>query len=81
MSECVHMVHFNILTCASAISPSDCYFNNASRYYAKDYRVLRKFARHYSTGEVIPEKLVKSLNGARDMFAATEMHRQVYLVF
>ncbi|XWS37697.1 hypothetical protein CRYUN_Cryun19dG0067300 [Craigia yunnanensis] len=52
--------------------------SNLFEYYAKDYRVLRKFARHYSTGEVIPEKLVKSLNGARDMFAATEMQRQIF---
>lgn len=35
------------------------------------------FARHYSTGEVIPEKLVESMNGARRMFAATELQRQV----
>ncbi|KAA3476005.1 putative mitochondrial intermediate peptidase, mitochondrial isoform X2 [Gossypium australe] len=49
--------------------------SNLFEYYARDYRVLKKFARHYSTGEVIPEKLVKSLNGARDMFAATELQR------
>lgn len=48
------------------------------RYYAWDYRVLRKFARHYSTGEVIPEKLVESMQGARKMFAATDLQRQVY---
>ncbi|KAK9095424.1 hypothetical protein Scep_026893 [Stephania cephalantha] len=49
-----------------------------ARYYAWDYRVLSTFARHYSTGEVIPEKLVKSMKGARKMFAATEMQRQVF---
>lgn len=47
------------------------------RYYAWDYRVLRTFARHYSTGEVIPEKLVESMQDARKMFAATELQRQV----
>lgn len=47
------------------------------RYYAWDYRLLKRFARHHSTGETIPEKLVKSLQGARNMFAATEMQRQV----
>ncbi|MBA0651947.1 hypothetical protein Goklo_019237, partial [Gossypium klotzschianum] len=52
--------------------------SNLFEYYARDYRVLKKFARHYSTGEVIPEKLVKSLNGARDMFAATELQRQIF---
>lgn len=48
------------------------------RYYAWDYRVLRTFARHDTTGDVIPEKLVEALNGARNMFAATEFQRQVY---
>lgn len=47
------------------------------RHYAWDYRVLRTFARHCTTGEVIPEKLVEAMNSARNMFAATEMQRQV----
>ncbi|KAF5743591.1 mitochondrial intermediate peptidase mitochondrial isoform X4 [Tripterygium wilfordii] len=47
-------------------------------YYAWDYRVLKRFGRHYSTGEIIPEKLVKSMLGARDMFAATELQRQIF---
>lgn len=48
-----------------------------SRYYSWDYRVLKTFAKHYSTGESIPEKLVESMQGARKMFAATELQRQV----
>ncbi|KAJ8771406.1 hypothetical protein K2173_026583 [Erythroxylum novogranatense] len=52
--------------------------SNLFEYYAWDYRVLRTFAKHYSTGEVIPEKLVNSIQGARDMFAATELQRQVF---
>lgn len=48
------------------------------RYYAWDYRVLKTFAKHYSTGEVIPEKLVESMNGAKKMFTATELQRQVW---
>jgi intermediate peptidase len=51
--------------------------SNLFEYYAWDYRLLKRFARHYSTGETIPEKLVNSLQGARNMFAATEMQRQV----
>ncbi|CAN1265260.1 Mitochondrial intermediate peptidase, mitochondrial [Linum perenne] len=50
----------------------------SSEYYAWDYRVLKTFAKHYATGEVIPEKLVESLLAARDMFAATELQRQVF---
>ncbi|CAN8253394.1 unnamed protein product [Cochlearia groenlandica] len=51
--------------------------SNLFEYYAWDYRLLKRFARHYSTGETIPEKLVNSLQGAKDMFAATELQRQV----
>lgn len=47
------------------------------RYYAWDYRVLKTFAKHYSTGEVIPKKLVDSMQAAKMMFAATELQRQV----
>ncbi|KAL5569985.1 hypothetical protein UlMin_026560 [Ulmus minor] len=52
--------------------------SNLFEYYAWDYRVLRTFARHYSTGEVIPEKLVESMQEARNMFAATELQRQIF---
>ncbi|KAL0282898.1 UNVERIFIED_CONTAM: Mitochondrial intermediate peptidase, mitochondrial [Sesamum angustifolium] len=52
--------------------------SNLFEYYAWDYRVLRKFAKHNSTGDPIPEKLVKSLIGAKNMFAATELQRQVF---
>ncbi|KAJ0099535.1 hypothetical protein Patl1_19934 [Pistacia atlantica] len=52
--------------------------SNLFEYFAWDYRVLRRFAKHYSTGEIIPEKLVNSLQGARDMFAATELQRQIF---
>ncbi|KAL8160289.1 hypothetical protein V2J09_001826 [Rumex salicifolius] len=47
-------------------------------YFAWDYRFLQTFARHYSTGEVIPEKLVNLMVGAKSMFAATEFQRQVF---
>ncbi|CAA6657062.1 unnamed protein product [Spirodela intermedia] len=51
---------------------------NLFEYYAWDHRVLKTFARHYSTGEVIPERLVEALNDARRMFAATELQRQIF---
>ncbi|KAA8539812.1 hypothetical protein F0562_026504 [Nyssa sinensis] len=52
--------------------------SNLFEYYAWDYRVLKTFARHYSTGEIIPEKLVESMQGAKKMFAATELQRQIF---
>ncbi|XP_062153687.1 mitochondrial intermediate peptidase, mitochondrial isoform X1 [Alnus glutinosa] len=52
--------------------------SNLFECFAWDYRVLRTFARHYSTGEIIPEKLVESMQGARKMFAATELQRQIF---
>ncbi|XP_010536529.1 PREDICTED: probable mitochondrial intermediate peptidase, mitochondrial isoform X2 [Tarenaya hassleriana] len=52
--------------------------SNLLEYYAWDYRLLKRFARHYSTGETIPKKLVESLQGAKNMFAATDLQRQVF---
>lgn len=51
---------------------------NLFEYFAWDYRVLKRFAKHYSTGEVIPEELVVSMNKARKMFAATDLQRQIF---
>ncbi|KAL1531507.1 Mitochondrial intermediate peptidase [Salvia divinorum] len=52
--------------------------SNLLEYYAWDYRFLRTFSKHYSTGDPIPENMVKSLLGAKNMFAATELQRQVF---
>lgn len=52
--------------------------SNLFEYYAWDYRVLKKFARHYSTGESIPEKLVDSMVGAKKMFAGMELQQQIF---
>ncbi|XP_031381325.1 mitochondrial intermediate peptidase, mitochondrial isoform X2 [Punica granatum] len=52
--------------------------SNLFEYYACDFRVLKTFAKHYSTGEMIPEKLVESMQAARKMFAATELQRQIF---
>ncbi|XP_057798375.1 mitochondrial intermediate peptidase, mitochondrial isoform X2 [Salvia miltiorrhiza] len=52
--------------------------SNLLEYYAWDYRFLRTFSKHCSTGDPIPENLIKSLLGAKNMFAATELQRQVF---
>ncbi|KAG5616674.1 hypothetical protein H5410_016498 [Solanum commersonii] len=52
-------------------------FNSSFRSYAWDYRVLKTFAKHYSTGDIIPKELVESMVGAKKMFAATELQRQI----
>ncbi|KAK4799886.1 hypothetical protein SAY86_025251 [Trapa natans] len=52
--------------------------SNLFEYYAWDFRVLKTFAKHYSTGETIPRKLVESMQSARKMFAATELQRQIF---
>ncbi|KAF6173067.1 hypothetical protein GIB67_009987 [Kingdonia uniflora] len=46
-------------------------------YYVRDYRFLRTFTKHYLTGEVILEEVVESMKGARNMFTATELQRQI----
>ncbi|XP_019149689.1 PREDICTED: probable mitochondrial intermediate peptidase, mitochondrial [Ipomoea nil] len=47
-------------------------------HFALDYRVLRTFAKHYSTGDVIPKELVESMLGAKNMFAATKLQQQIF---
>eukprot|EP00252_Welwitschia_mirabilis_P025944 TRINITY_DN8297_c0_g2_i2.p1 TRINITY_DN8297_c0_g2~~TRINITY_DN8297_c0_g2_i2.p1 ORF type:complete len:305 (-),score=67.12 TRINITY_DN8297_c0_g2_i2:342-1184(-) len=49
---------------------------NLFEYFAWDYKVLKRFAKHYLTGDVIPEKLVNSMNDAKKMFAATDLQNQ-----
>ncbi|XP_052159744.1 mitochondrial intermediate peptidase, mitochondrial [Oryza glaberrima] len=52
--------------------------SNLFEFYAWDYRVLRKFAVDETTGDPIPEKLVKALNASRNMFPAMELQRQIF---
>ncbi|XP_065004479.1 mitochondrial intermediate peptidase, mitochondrial-like isoform X1 [Musa acuminata AAA Group] len=52
--------------------------SNLFEYYAWDYRVLKTFARHETTGDAIPEKLVKAMNDSRKRFSATELQRQIF---
>uniref|UniRef100_A0A0D9WTE8 Peptidase M3A/M3B catalytic domain-containing protein n=1 Tax=Leersia perrieri TaxID=77586 RepID=A0A0D9WTE8_9ORYZ len=52
--------------------------SNLFEFYAWDYRVLRKFALDETTGDPIPEKLVKALNASRNMFPAMELQRQIF---
>lgn len=58
---------------------TDNWVNFHCRFYAWDYRVLRTFALDETTGDPIPEKLVKALNASRNMFPATDLQRQVCL--
>lgn len=42
-----------------------------------DPRVLSKFARHFRTGQSLPEEMIDKLCQSRNMFGAIEMQRQV----
>ncbi|EDO43059.1 predicted protein, partial [Nematostella vectensis] len=46
-------------------------------YFAWDSRVLNKFARHFRTGQPLPEEMVNKLCQSRNMFGALEMQRQI----
>lgn len=46
-------------------------------YFAWDPRVLMRFARHYKTGQSLPEEFAQRLCQGRTMFGALEMQRQV----
>ncbi|XP_070538746.1 mitochondrial intermediate peptidase-like [Ptychodera flava] len=47
-------------------------------YFANDYRVLKQFAKHYKTGETLPERMISNLCSAKKMFSACDMQQQVY---
>ncbi|XP_033096110.1 mitochondrial intermediate peptidase-like [Anneissia japonica] len=47
-------------------------------FFANDYRVLKKFAKHYKTQETLPEEMISKLCASKKMFSAYEMQTQVY---
>ena len=47
-------------------------------YFALDPRVLRTFARHWKTGEVIPEHMARQFSNDKKLFYASETHLQVF---
>ncbi|KAL3847534.1 hypothetical protein ACJMK2_018439 [Sinanodonta woodiana] len=47
-------------------------------YFASDPRVLSTFARHYQTGEPLPEKAIRNICQSKKIFAASEMQVQVF---
>lgn len=47
-------------------------------FFAMDPRVLRTYARHYKTGEPIPDKLLEKLVASKSVFAASEMQLQTF---
>ena len=47
-------------------------------YFAGDGRVLRRFARHWQTGETVPRDELARLLHARRSFAASELQQQVF---
>ena len=46
--------------------------------FASEPRVVRRFARHYKTGEALPERQLHALCAAKQTFAAAEMQQQVF---
>ncbi|KAF2361484.1 Peptidase M3A/M3B catalytic domain [Trinorchestia longiramus] len=47
-------------------------------YFASDPRVIQTFARHFKTGEPLPDLVLQSLVRSRAVFAASELQTQVY---
>lgn len=47
-------------------------------YFASDPRVLATFARHFQTGEPMPEKMLDRLCASKYSFGASEMQLQVF---
>lgn len=47
-------------------------------YFASDPRVLKTFAKHYQTGEPIPDDKLKRLCASKHIFSASETQLQVF---
>lgn len=47
-------------------------------YFAGDVRVLSRFARHWQTGEMVPQDDLQQMLNSRRSFAASEIQQQVY---
>lgn len=47
-------------------------------YFASDPRVLKSFAKHYQTGEPIPDDKLKRLCASKHIFSASETQLQVF---
>ncbi|KAF7991339.1 hypothetical protein HCN44_002901 [Aphidius gifuensis] len=47
-------------------------------YFASDPRVIKLFAKHYETHEVIPDKLLDKLCASNSIFSASELQMQVF---
>ena len=46
--------------------------------FVGDYRVVRSFARHYETGEVLPQSIWDRLTLSKTLFAGTDLQTQVF---
>uniref|UniRef100_A0A8D0CF99 Mitochondrial intermediate peptidase n=1 Tax=Salvator merianae TaxID=96440 RepID=A0A8D0CF99_SALMN len=47
-------------------------------YFANDYRVVNQFARHYKTGQPLPQNMVSRLCESKKVSAAADMQLQVF---
>lgn len=51
--------------------------SHVMEYFARDYRVVKTFARHHVTGEPIPEDLWKRVMASRSTFAAMDLQQAI----
>lgn len=47
-------------------------------FFASDPRVISSFARHYKTGEGLPESVVQDMCAAKHLFAASDLQQQTF---
>lgn len=47
-------------------------------FFASDPRVISTFARHYKTGEPMPEAVIQDMCAAKSLFAASDMQQQTF---
>ncbi|GCB73857.1 hypothetical protein scyTo_0002939 [Scyliorhinus torazame] len=47
-------------------------------YFASDYRVVKQFARHYQTGQPLPQNMVSRLCESKKVCAAADLQLQIF---
>ncbi|XP_065644026.1 mitochondrial intermediate peptidase [Hydra vulgaris] len=47
-------------------------------YFATDKRILPLYAKHYKTGQSLPEEIIDALNSSKKQFPAIDLHTQTF---
>ena len=83
--ECGHLIHSMLaegeLSAQTGINNEQDFVEVPSQFFenwAWDYEVLKRFARHHQTGEVLPEALFDKMKAARNVCSGVQTLQQIF---